>query len=76
MLVSLSMTTGGAPIVCRDDQRSSRQAPPEIANQDMIQSTGWLATKNATAAATHRLRHWKQSISLPQKPAPIRRRIR
>jgi hypothetical protein len=75
-LVNFSITTGGVATDSRADQRSSRHAPPDIANQDTTQAAGRLATKRAIAAATHRLRHRKQSISCPQKPVLIRRRIR
>jgi len=75
-LVNFSITTGETAADSRVDQRSSREAPPDIANQDTTQSAAWLATKKAIAAATRRLRHRKQSINCPQKPAPIHRRIR
>ena len=75
-LVNFSITTGGTAADSRVDQRSSREAPPDIANQDTTQAAGWLATKKAIAAATRRLKHRKQSINCPQKPAPIQRRIR
>ncbi len=55
---------------------SKRQAAPESANHVKSKSNGLRETKNATGAATQRLRHWKQSTSLPMNPMPKRARKR
>src|SRR5438046_2629825 len=58
------MTSGSRPI------RSNKHAAPESANHAKNKSRGRRAMKNAIGAATHKLRHWKQSTNLPQRPPP------
>ena len=64
------MITGSCTARCK------RQAAPESASQMSSQSSGFRETKSATGAAIHRLRHSKQSISLPAKLCPKRTRNR
>src|SRR5260370_40362174 len=56
--------------------RSKRQAAPESASHVSNRSTAPRETKKATGIATHKLRHSKQSISLPTSPLPKRARNR
>ncbi len=62
------MTIGSRP------RRSSKQAPPESANQLISQSSGFSDTKSAAGAAIQKLRQLKQSISFPTGPRPSRAR--
>src|SRR5437867_121338 len=56
--------------------RSNKQAAPDSANHVSSRSSGLRETKKASGSAIHRLRHWKQSISLPASPLPKRARSR
>ena len=50
--------------------RSNKQAAPESATHVSSKSNGLRETKNAIGTATHKLRHWKQSINLAASPFP------
>src|SRR2546425_1184213 len=56
--------------------RSNKQAAPDSANHVSSRSSGFAETKNAIGIATHKLRHWKQSINLATSPFPKRARNR
>ena len=56
--------------------RSNKQAAPDSANHVSSRPNGLWETKKAIGSAIHKLRHWKQSISLPANPLPKRARIR
>ena len=58
------MITGSCTARCK------RQTAPESASQMNSQSSRFRDTKSAAGAATHRLRHSKQSISLLSQAVP------
>src|SRR5258706_1503660 len=55
---------------------SNKQAAPDSANHISSRSSGRRETKKASGSAIHKLRHWKQSISLPATELPKRARTR